>query len=56
MSSLSTYIYLKFRTFLVAQWLRLQVPFAGGPGLVPDQGTRSHVLQLRDPSCHNWHS
>ena len=39
MSSLSTYIYLKLSTFLVVQWLRLHAPCAGGPGLVPDQGT-----------------
>ena len=32
---------------LVVQWLRLQAPNAGGPGLIPGQGTRSHILQLR---------
>ena len=32
---------------LVVQWLRLQAPNAGGPGLIPGQGTRSHMPQLR---------
>ncbi|TEA35949.1 hypothetical protein DBR06_SOUSAS810057, partial [Sousa chinensis] len=30
---------------LVVQGLRLHVPSAGGPGLNPGQGTRSHMLQ-----------
>ena len=30
-------------TSLVAQWLRLCAPNAGGPGSIPGQGTRSHV-------------
>ena len=30
-------------TSLVVQWLRLRAPNAGGPGLIPDQGTRSHM-------------
>ena len=34
-------------TFLVGQWLRLCAPKAGGPGSIPGQGTRSHMLQLR---------
>ena len=29
-------------TVLVVQWLRLCVPNAGGPGLIPGWGTRSH--------------
>ena len=29
------------------QWLRLWTPSAGGPGSLPGQGTRSHMLQLR---------
>ena len=33
--------------FLVVQWLRLQAPNVGGPGLIPGQGTRSHTLQLK---------
>ena len=34
-------------TSLLVLWLRLSAPSAGGPGLLPGQGTRSHVLQLR---------
>ena len=29
------------------QELRLHTPSAGGPGLIPGQGARSHMLQLR---------
>ena len=29
------------------QWLRLHAPDAGDPGLIPDQGARSHMPQLR---------
>ena len=36
-------------TPLVAQWLRLLTSNAGGLGLVPGQGTRSHVPQLKIP-------
>ena len=32
---------------LVAQRLRLHAPNARGPGSIPGQGTRSHMLQLR---------
>ena len=35
------------RTSLLVQWLRLSAPNAGGPGLIPGQGTGSHMLQLR---------
>ena len=31
----------------MVQWLRLCAPAAGNPGLIPGQGTRSHMLQLR---------
>ena len=31
----------------MVQWLRLHSPNAGGPGSIPGQGTRSHMLQLR---------
>ena len=31
----------------MVQWLRLRSPNAGGLGLIPGQGTRSHMLQLR---------
>ena len=34
-------------TSLLVQWLTLSAPKAGGPGLIPGQGTRSHMLQLR---------
>ena len=35
------------------QWLRLCSPSAGGPGLIPGQGTRSHMLKLRvELLCH----
>ena len=30
----------------VIQWLRPQAPNAGGLGFVPDQETRSNILQL----------
>ena len=29
------------------QWLRCHTPSAEGPGLIPGQGARSHMLQLR---------
>ena len=35
------------RTSLVVQWLRLHTLSAGGPGSIPGQGTRSHMLLLR---------
>ena len=50
---------------LVIQWLRLCTPNAGGPGLIPGQGTRSHMLQLRvhmlrlkilHAATKNWYS
>ena len=34
---------------LVVQWLRLRAPNAGGPGSIPGQETRFHVLQLKIP-------
>ena len=34
-------------TSLVVQWLRLCAFSAGGQGSIPDQGTRSQMLQLR---------
>ena len=46
-------------TSLVVWWLRLHAPNPGGPGLIPVQGTRSHVpkqgvlmVQLKGPTCH----
>ena len=35
------------RSSLVVQWLRLCTPNAGGPGLIPAQGTRSCLPQLK---------
>ena len=53
----------------VVQWLRLHAPNAEGLGLIPDQGTRSHMpqprvlmsqlkilyvaMKIKDPACHN---
>ena len=34
-------------TSLAAHWLRLRTSKAGGVGLIPGQGTRSHMPQLR---------
>ena len=31
----------------MAQWLRLHTPNVEGLGSIPDQRTRSHILQLR---------
>ena len=35
-----------FETLLVVWWLTLRVPSAAGLGSIPDQGSRSHMLQL----------
>ena len=35
------------RDFPVVWWLRVCAPNAGGPVLIPGQGARSHMLQLR---------
>ena len=47
-------------TSLMVQWLRLHASNAGGAGSIPDQGTRSHMPQLKiphastkDPACLN---
>ena len=37
----------KWGTSRVVQWLRLHTSNAGGLGLIPGQGTKSHMLQLR---------
>ena len=34
-------------TSLVVQWLSICTPNAEGPSLIPDQGTRSRMPQLR---------
>ena len=41
-----------FGTYLVVHWLRLCVPNAGGLGLIPGWGTRSH-MQLKIPHVRN---
>ena len=38
-------------TSLVVQWLRLHIANAGAVGLIPGQGTRSHMFQLKNPSA-----
>ena len=48
-------------TSLLAQWLRLCTPNAGGPGSIAGQGTRSHVnaaaksshATTKEPMCRN---
>ena len=37
----------KSGTSLLVQWLTIHAPNAGGPGSIPDQGTRSHSPQLK---------
>ena len=37
----------QYRDFPGSHWLRLHAPNVRGPGLIPGQGTRSHMLQLR---------
>ena len=39
----------------MVQWLTLCAPNAGGLGLIPGQGTRSHILQLKVHMPH-WKS
>ena len=36
-------------TSLLVQWLRIHAPSVGGLGLIPCQGTRSHLQQLEKP-------
>ena len=43
--------YLSLGTSLVVQWLRLHAANTGDPGLIPSQGTKSDMLQLR-PSAN----
>ena len=48
-------------TSLAVQWLRLRARNAGGPGLIPGWGTRSHMhaaikslhAATKDPTCCN---
>ena len=44
---LLTIIKVNVGTSPVVQWLRLRTPNAGGPGLIPGQGTRSRIPQLK---------
>ena len=51
--------YLAPGTSLVVQWLKISSPSAGGPCLIPGQGTRSHMPQLKIPqdamkTRHSW--
>ena len=61
------YIYVYFNryfgTSLVVQWLTLWAPKTGSLGLIPCQGDRAHMPQLKishvvmkneDPTCHSW--
>ena len=52
---------------MVVQWVKLPAPNSGGPSLIPGQGTRSHMPQLKilhaamkikDPraAAKTWHS
>ena len=48
----------KSETSLVVQWLKVHTPNAGGLGSIPDQGTRSHLLQeplaaTKHIKCHS---
>ena len=41
-------------TSLVVQWIRLHAPNAGVLGLIPGQGTRSHMhAATKEPACRN---
>ena len=48
-------------TSLVAQWLRLHTPNAGGLGSIPGQGARSHMhaatksshAATKEPACRD---
>ena len=40
----------------MVQWLRFRVPKAGGPGSIPDQGTRCHMPQLRANVATHTHT
>ena len=45
-------------TCLVVRWLGFHTPNAGGAGLIPNQGPRSHVWQLKilHAATVTWHS
>lgn len=42
-----------YRNSQVVQRLRLGAPRAGGVSPIPSQGIRSHILKLKDPTCHS---
>ena len=50
--------YIERGTPLVVQRLWLQTPNSEGPGSIPGQGTRSHMLQLKIPcaTTKTWYS
>ena len=61
--SINTHLYLrrlKYKSLLV-QWLKFITPNEGGPGLIPDLGTRAHVklkileaaMKIKDPTNLN---
>ena len=33
---------------MVVQWLKLQVPNVGGPGLIPGQGTVKNLTEVQE--------
>ena len=37
----------------MVQWLRFHIPNAGDAGLIPAQGSRSYLPQLKDALCYN---
>ena len=43
---------------VVIQWLRLRAPNAGGQVSIPDEGTTSHIPQLKIPhaTAETWSS
>ena len=46
-------------TSLVVQWVRLCAPNAGGPGLIPGQGTRSLMratMKIPHAATKTWRS
>ena len=45
----------RFETSLVVQWLRHHAPNAGSPGLIPGQGTRSH-MHHQEFTYHSYRS
>ena len=48
----------EYGTSLVVQWLRPLHSQCKGPGFnpCPSQGTKSHMLKLKDPACQVLHA